>query len=287
MDIETATDVDSLRMSPSGSGKAINAIGPIYVAPATDGQPAVELHGNSAPALYGLGGLSVYGQVVIQAAETDSDALVLTPNGTGKAINALGQIYVAPTNTGDDAVVLLGNGAGNPLNGETIAEIQDGVATSAAVDAIFSIVTAALDATISSRAPAATALSAVQWTSVRAALLDNLDATITSRLAAADYIGPDNADVLAIKAKTDQLTFTTPGAVNANVTVAIADANELTGVPSPTASMQDKLNFIFMKIRNQETQTEDQATVSNNAGEPIAVSATSDDDSTFTKGRYQ
>ena len=38
-----------------------------------------------------------------------------------------------------------------------------------------------LDATISSRAPAATALSNLVWTDARAAKLDNLDATISSR----------------------------------------------------------------------------------------------------------
>lgn len=42
-----------------------------------------------------------------------------------------------------------------------------------------------LDTTISSRAPAATALSTAIWTNTRAGNLDNIDATITSRAAAA------------------------------------------------------------------------------------------------------
>lgn len=42
-----------------------------------------------------------------------------------------------------------------------------------------------LDATISSRAPAATALSTVQWTNARAALLDFLDVAVSSRAPAA------------------------------------------------------------------------------------------------------
>lgn len=46
-------------------------------------------------------------------------------------------------------------------------------------------IAAALDATISSRAPAATALSNVNWTGVRAALLDHLNDDITSRADAA------------------------------------------------------------------------------------------------------
>jgi hypothetical protein len=42
-----------------------------------------------------------------------------------------------------------------------------------------------LDATVSSRAPAATALSSVVWTNARAANLDNLDATVSTRAPAA------------------------------------------------------------------------------------------------------
>jgi hypothetical protein len=73
-----------------------------------------------------------------------------------------------------------------------------------------------LDALISSRAPASTALSTAQWTNARAALLDYLDAAISSRLASASYTAPDNADIAAIKAKTDSLAFTVAGKVDAN-----------------------------------------------------------------------
>ncbi|MCX7598981.1 MAG: hypothetical protein N2512_08970 [Armatimonadetes bacterium] len=44
-----------------------------------------------------------------------------------------------------------------------------------------------LDATVSSRAPAATALSTTTWTDARAARLDNLDATVSSRAPAGEY----------------------------------------------------------------------------------------------------
>lgn len=54
---------------------------------------------------------------------------------------------------------------------------------------------------LTSLAPAATALSTAQWTNGRAANLDNLDAAVSSRLAAASYIAPDNADIAAIAAK--------------------------------------------------------------------------------------
>ena len=50
-------------------------------------------------------------------------------------------------------------------------------------------------------------LQAVGYTSTRAARLDNLDVSVSSRLAATAYTAPDNVGIAAIKAKTDQLTF--------------------------------------------------------------------------------
>ena len=52
------------------------------------------------------------------------------------------------------------------------------------------------------------ALTAQGYTSARAGNLDNLDATVSSRLAASSYVAPDNAGIAAIKAKTDNLAFT-------------------------------------------------------------------------------
>lgn len=53
------------------------------------------------------------------------------------------------------------------------------------------------------------------------ARLNNLNATISSRLATASYTAPDNADIVAIKAITDQFSFTA-GNVNANSIVVLA-----------------------------------------------------------------
>jgi hypothetical protein len=65
--------------------------------------------------------------------------------------------------------------------------------------------TRAVDASGNNIAPASTAVSNVDYSIARAGKLDNLDATITSRLAAASYTAPDNADIALIKAKTDNL----------------------------------------------------------------------------------
>lgn len=50
-----------------------------------------------------------------------------------------------------------------------------------------------------------------------------LDATVSSRLAAASYTAPDNAGIATVQAKTDQLAFTVAGQVDAN-TVSMNDA---------------------------------------------------------------
>ena len=77
---------------------------------------------------------------------------------------------------------------------------------------------------LTSLAPSATALSTVQWTNVRAGLLDNLDALITSRLAAAGYTAPDNASIAAILVDTGT---TLDGKVDSIIS-AIAALNNVT-----------------------------------------------------------
>lgn len=84
------------------------------------------------------------------------------------------------------------------LAADAVTEIQSGLSTYAGGDT-------AGTTTLLSRLSAG-----------RALLLDNLDATITSRFAAASYTAPDNASITAIKAKTDGLTFTVAGFIDAN-----------------------------------------------------------------------
>jgi len=87
-----------------------------------------------------------------------------------------------------------------------------------------------IDATISSRSTYAggdtagvtTLLSrvtavvpvAADYSAARAAKLDNLDVAVSTR--GTNSTAPDNAGIAAIKAKTDSLTFTKPGEVDAN-----------------------------------------------------------------------
>lgn len=60
----------------------------------------------------------------------------------------------------------------------------------------------------------------------------NLDATVSSRLASASYTAPDNTSVTAIKAKTDSLTYTVAGKVDANAKA----VNDITVTGSGTPS---------------------------------------------------
>lgn len=48
-------------------------------------------------------------------------------------------------------------------------------------------------------------------------LVDNINATISSRLASASYTAPDNASIASIKISTDKLTFTVANQVDANI----------------------------------------------------------------------
>lgn len=45
----------------------------------------------------------------------------------------------------------------------------------------------------------------------------NLDVAVSTRLATASYVAPDNAAIAAIEAQTDMLTFTVPNVLDANV----------------------------------------------------------------------
>lgn len=76
--------------------------------------------------------------------------------------------------------------------------------------------------------------------------------------------------------------------VNAEVNDVInVDAKaELAGVPAANASLGDKITFMQMKIRNEETNDGSDVTISNDAGAVIATAPVSDAAGTFTKGEY-
>ena len=132
---------------------------------------------------------------------------------------------------------------GSVTNGVTVATNNDktGYALTAAYDAAKTAAQAgdemdlvdapnatAIAAFQAGLALAATALSNATWTDGRAALLDYLDAAITSRLASADYTAPDNAGITTgITSLLDRLTALRAGyldKLNVTGTLAHSDA---------------------------------------------------------------
>lgn len=83
---------------------------------------------------------------------------------------------------------------------------------------------------------------AVDYTTARAAKLDNLDATVSSRLASASYTAPDNANIGLIKVKTDNLPA--DPASNTQVNTRLASA-------SYTAPDNNTIGFIQKWILNK------------------------------------
>lgn len=120
--LSTGVNANGLELIPSGTGKAINALGQIAITPPVDTNGVVVT----------ATGASIGVQVTVEATGTAVDlssgdtevaiasstgnAIGLFPAGTGKAVNALGQVLVAPTNTDDSALVLTPNGDGKSID---------------------------------------------------------------------------------------------------------------------------------------------------------------------------
>ena len=88
---------------------------------------------------------------------------------------------------------------------DAITEIQAGLATGSAVADVQ-----------------------VDVDAIGAVVVSNLDVAVSTRLAASSYTAPDNSSITGIKAKTDSLTFTVVGQLDANVQY--VNDLEITGV---------------------------------------------------------
>ena len=98
------------------------------------------------------------------------------------------------------------------------------------------------------------------YTATRAALLDNLDAAVTTRA--------------------------TPAQVRTQVDAALdATSAELSAVPAATSSIRDRIAYMFAWRRNKKTQTASTMKLRNDADSAdIAASTVSDDGTTLTIG---
>ncbi|MEL7626995.1 MAG: hypothetical protein AAGU15_09070 [Anaerolineaceae bacterium] len=177
------------------------------------------------------------GKVLLQATQTGVTIPTVTAVGT---TTNLTNLPTMPT----DWVTAAG------LKADAVTEIQSGLATAAALDAVDNFIdteVAAILAAVDTEVAAikaktdnlpATPASAGEYTAAIAAIP-------TAPLLAANYTAPDNAGIAAIQEKTEQLTFTAPNKVDASATVdptGIATSAELEIVGGKVDGVLNKLN---------------------------------------------
>lgn len=124
-----------------------------------------------------------------------------------------------------------------------------------------------LDADVSSRSTYAGADTAgtttllARLTSTRAGLLDNLDAAISSRLAASSYTAPDNADIATLIAR---LTATRAGLLDnlSNLDAAISSRLATIGYTAPpsAASVRSEMDANSTKLANLDAAVSTRST---------------------------
>lgn len=218
--------------------------------------------------------------------------------------------------TGDAYARIGANGAGLsnlPWNASWDAEVQSEVAD-------------ALDAAIPGTPTANSINERIQtmdnaYTAARAGNLDNLDASVNSRLATAGYTAPldavgtrtalgmstNNLDtqLSAINSKTTNLPADPADA--SDVAAAIAALNNIStsdvltqvnaalntaiselgvAAPSATPTLRTAVMLLYMALRNRTTTTATAQTIQNDAGTTIATAALSDDGTTMTKAEF-
>ncbi len=107
--------------------------------------------------------------------------------------------------------------------------------------------------------------------SVGKLLVDNLNATVSSRLASASYTAPDNSTISSI---------------NTSLTGSQSEPGQ--GVPAANASPLTKLSYLYKFLRNKHEQTSTEFKLY--ADDAVTVdqkAAVSDDGTTFSRGEVQ
>lgn len=140
----------------------------------------------------------------IDAAVTSRMATYTQPTGFLAATFPTGTI-ANTTNITAGTITTTTNLTNAPTAGDFTATMKTSIGTAVAASAVASV-TGNVGGNVTGSVGSVTGLTA-----------SNLDATISSRLAIADYTAPDNASITAIKAKTDSLTFTVPLNLDTNI----------------------------------------------------------------------
>lgn len=185
------------------------------------------------------------------------DANVKNINNVAAATpGAAGGVFIAGTNAATTVTTALTTTFTGNLTG-SVASVTAGVTlAAAAVQAIWDAATSALTTA----------------GSIGKLLVDNINATISSRLATVGYTAPDNTSVAAIKVQTDKLTFTVANQIDANVldwksatapamtgdafgVLSAAQAEPGQTVPAVNATPLTKIALLYKAWRNKHTQT--------------------------------
>ena len=124
------------------------------------------------------------------------------------------------------------------------------------------------------------------------ALIDTLDTVADAVKAVTDNL-PDSGALNDLAAILTDTGTTIPGLIAAVDTVVDAIYSalltthaEVGSIPSASASTLDKLELLFMALRNKFTSTASEQNICNDAGSSIGSNTVSDDATTLTKGEF-
>lgn len=226
-------------------------------------------------------------------AETNADALDLFPESSTSNIAVIGVPGSQSTRiiqTGD-SFARLGAPAGDDVAADIIAlkTVADAIPTTA----MRGTDSAAL-ATVCTEARLAELAAANLPADIDAILLDT-GTTLDGKLDTIDdFLDTEIAAILvdtgtSIPALIAALENLSAAEVNAEVDTALVTTTyaEPGSVPAATASLKDKIGWLFALDRNKLTQTSTTKTLRNDADSGnIATSAVSDDGTTATRGEY-
>lgn len=243
-------------------------------------------------------------KVALTATETNTDgAMILRATGTGA--DEWRDVHEVAASRPANVVSI----ANNAITAAAIATDAIGAAELAS-DAVAEIQSGLMLASSYSAPPSAATIAAAVWDYLTSAastvgslgklLVDNLNATVGSRLASASYTAPpsaaDNATAVRSELTTElgcldaaMTSRATPAQVNAEVVdvLSVDTYAEPGAVPAATSSLKDKIGWLFMLARNKRNTTGSADAVRNDADSAtVATAALSDSGTTFSRGKY-
>ena len=260
---------------------------------------ASEMNGDNIQVLFSDAAGAEWADVLINiqtSARQIDDLAYPATSGRSLAVDTSGQVTVGTlANDAITAAAIATDAIGSAeLAASAVSEIQSGLMLAASYSApdSASTIAAAVWDYLTSAASTVGSLGKL--------LVDNLNATVGSRLASASYTAPpsaaDNATAVRSELTTElgcldaaMTSRATPAQVNAEVVDALSVDTyaEPGAVPAATSSLKDKIGWLFMLARNKRNTTGSADAVRNDADSAtVATAALSDSGTTFSRGKY-